>query len=328
MLNLAGEKKRLARLKSKGPKSAVDGLETNAFNSQPCDARDAPLEESVDTARNNEFRPMQPTEGVFSAIDDVEEIIRNSGDVGQWDLGQAGSMPFMFTSAESLPNFGITDDTSWSAFTSPNGTIAPALLDSLSTTSPSSTNPYSMSSSTNSPPNDEFPDSYLLPVHELTLLKGFLRIAERLGCTGTLWQIETLSPFNLNTAPAFETLPEVWRPTSAQIMVPHHPLIDFLPWPSVRDRILAIMSMPSESRPPAAAGDLWLYNLAYDVEDNAEGIRIYGGDPYDPESWEVGQKLFENWWFVFDRKVVERSNKWRKLRGAPLLTAKSSTTES
>lgn len=43
---------------------------------------------------------------------------------------------------------------------------------------------------------------------------------------------------------------------------------------------------------------------------------MYGGDPYDAECWEVGQTLFEKWWFVFDREIVNQSNRWRSLRGA------------
>jgi hypothetical protein len=155
-----------------------------------------------------------------------------------------------------------------------------------------------------------------------------MRIATRIGSTENLWSLGTISSFYLNTTSTYDSLPEVLRPTNAQIMIPHHPLIDFLPWPSVRDRLLAIAALPAEARPPSAAGDLWFLNFAYDLEDNSEGVRINGGDPYDPESWEVGQKLFEGWWFVFDRRVVDRSNKWRKLRGAPLLTAKSTTSES
>jgi hypothetical protein len=272
---------------------------------------------------------IQPTGDVFSAIDDVEEILRTSDGVNTWNQDLESSMPSLFTGMETLPNYVIAEDTSWLSSSSADGTISPSFLDPFSSiSSSSSSNTNTVSSSYNSPPADEFVDNYLLPVHELTLLKALMRIAGRIGCTQNLWSLETLSSFNTNTAPPHDTLPQVWRPTAAQIMIPHHPLIDFLPWPSVRDRLLAIMALPSESRPPSAAGDLWFLNFAYDLEDNAEGIRIYGGDPYDPESWEVGQKLFESWWFVFDRKVVERSNRWRELRGAPLLTAKSSTSES
>jgi hypothetical protein len=61
---------------------------------------------------------------------------------------------------------------------------------------------------------------------------------------------------------------------------------------------------------------LALLQFVYDLEDGAEGIRIWGGDPYDSTCWEVGQLLFERWWFIFDREIIEQSNRWRALRGA------------
>ncbi|KAI3318698.1 hypothetical protein HD806DRAFT_309685 [Xylariaceae sp. AK1471] len=172
-----------------------------------------------------------------------------------------------------------------------------------------------------------FPDSYYLPVNELTLLRGLMRIAIRLRCnTTTIWDLEANSPFNDGTHTALTTqqLPPVWRPTLSQLSMPHHPIIDLLPWPNVRDRILMLMSLPDEARPPVVAGPLAVVQLAYDLEDAAEGIRIWSDNPYEPTSWEIGQVLFERWWFIFDRQVIDQSNYWRKLRGAATLTIKSS----
>lgn len=59
-----------------------------------------------------------------------------------------------------------------------------------------------------------------------------------------------------------------------------------------------------------------LVNFIYDMEDSSEGIRIWGSDPYSPENWEVGQVIYQRWWFLFDRQVVDRSNYLRSLRGA------------
>ncbi|KAI1133695.1 hypothetical protein F5Y10DRAFT_228363 [Nemania abortiva] len=197
-------------------------------------------------------------------------------------------------------------------------TIDPsALLDSLSSSPSSSGNPESTEIS--------FPDSYYLPVNELTILRGLMRIAMRLGCnTATIWDLGANSPFNDGTHTALTTqeLPQVWRPTLSQSSIPHHPVIDLLPWPNVRDRIIMLMGLPDEARPPAAAGPLAIAQLAYDLEDAAEGVRIWGDDPCEPTSWEIGQVLFERWWFVFDRQVIEQSNYWRKLRGAAVLSSK------
>ncbi|KAI0489805.1 hypothetical protein F4859DRAFT_462437 [Xylaria cf. heliscus] len=194
-------------------------------------------------------------------------------------------------------------------------TLDPSTLPSSSSTSPSVSN----NSETT---NISFPDSYYLPVHGLVLLRGLVRIAMRLRCnTTTIWDLNANSPFNDGTHTALTTqeLPPVWRPTLSQSSIPHHPIIDLLPWPSVRDRIIMLLSLPDDDRPPAASGPLATVHLAYDLEDGAEGARIWGDDPYDPTAWEVGQVFFERWWFVFDREVINQSNYWRKLRGAQVL---------
>ncbi|TGJ80186.1 hypothetical protein E0Z10_g8585 [Xylaria hypoxylon] len=171
-----------------------------------------------------------------------------------------------------------------------------------------------------------FPDSYYLPVNELTLLRGLMRIAMRLRCNTTkIWELGANSPFNDGTHTALTTqeLPQVWRPTVSQSSIPHHPVIDLLPWPNVRDRIILLMGLPDEARPPSLAGPLAIAQLAYDLEDTAEGVRIWGDDPCEPTAWEIGQVLFERWWFVFDRQVIDQSNYWRKLRGAATLCIES-----
>ncbi len=158
-----------------------------------------------------------------------------------------------------------------------------------------------------------FPDSYLLPVPELALLRAFGRIARRLGCGATaIWELGARSPFagaagrvGVGVGVGVEVgvpPPPHLRPTAAQRTVPHHPILDLLPWPGVRDRLITVLS------------DGW--------------NRIWGPDVYDPAAWEVGQVLFERWWFVFDRQVIEQSNYWRRMRGARELSIGGSSSSS
>ncbi|CAG7564794.1 unnamed protein product [Fusarium equiseti] len=178
---------------------------------------------------------------------------------------------------------------------------------------------------------ESFPDSYNLPLLQLTLLKGVLRIADRLNCKQNLWDLDANSAFATGIATPAALLPANWQPTPSQVSVPHHPIFDLLPWPSVRERAISILSLPDELRPPRAQGVLACVNFAYDLEDTAEGVRIHGEDPYDPGSWELGQVAFERWWFLFDNTIINTSNRWRKTRGAPPLLLKggsSSTTTS
>ncbi|KAK9776836.1 hypothetical protein AB5N19_10715 [Seiridium cardinale] len=120
-------------------------------------------------------------------------------------------------------------------------------------------------------------DSYLLPVHGLKLLQAFMRLAESLNCQDSFWDLTAKSPFNDTSIPLNPVvLTSSYAPTVAQKTIPHHPIIDFLPWPSVRDRLIAIFNLPDELKPPCAVGPLALIQLAHDMEDSAEGIRIWG----------------------------------------------------
>ncbi|KAM0349017.1 hypothetical protein ACHAPU_003952 [Fusarium lateritium] len=172
---------------------------------------------------------------------------------------------------------------------------------------------------------ESFPDSYHLPNLQITLFKAIMRIAGRLNCNEGLWELSGNSAFNTGTGTPASLLPPAWQPTQSQIDIPHHPVFDLLPWPSVRERVIFITSLPDESRPPRAQGSLACVNFAYDLEDTAEGVRIYGEDPYDPENWEVGQLAFERWWWLFDSTIIATSNRWRRARGAPPLLLKSAS---
>ncbi|RYP47843.1 hypothetical protein DL768_006160 [Monosporascus sp. mg162] len=180
-------------------------------------------------------------------------------------------------------------------------------------------------SSTNPPASESFPDSYLLAVPPLTLLRALLRVANRLKVASSVWSLTAVSPFNLGLGPAVSELPPSWQPTSIQLSVPHHPVLDLLPWPGVRDRLIGVMSLSSEGVDGGGGTGSRLLDFIYDMEDRAEGIRIWGSDLYDEANWEVGQVLFERWWFVFDRGVVERSNQRRRLRGAAPLRIQGPT---
>ena len=195
---------------------------------------------------------------------------------------------------------------------------------------PATINPSSLfdSASISTDSNFSFPDSYLLPMSELALLRAFLRIGARLGCTAGagMWDMSAKSIFSRpNRLPLL--LPEEWEPTPSQLRVPHHPVLDFLPWPSVRERVITVLDLPDDARPPSAAGPLAVVQFVYDMEDTAEGMRIWGGNPCDPQAWEVGQVLFERWWYIFDRAVIDQSNRWRELRGAPRLCLKGPVQE-
>ncbi|KAM7213289.1 protein of unknown function (DUF3425) domain containing protein [Rhypophila decipiens] len=275
------------------------------------------------------------------------------------------SMDSLLRAVESLPidmaNFMTDPLGSHSAPEMNNDLLAASdppnsLFDTLYNTTPATTPSFTNTNSPNSEPTsnsliaawESFPDSYLLPMPELTLLRALLRIAVRLNAHA-VWDMAANSPFNSSPDISWTCdLPAAWKPTPLQITTPHHPLIDLLPWPSVRDKMLSMLTLPSSSTTSCRAAELLgrgelqhhqieeglpkpavlqdcedgvppLVGFIYDMEDGAEGIRIWGDDPYQGDNWEVGQVVFQRWWFLFDRPVVERSNYLRRLRGADVL---------
>lgn len=189
-------------------------------------------------------------------------------------------------------------------------------------TSPSLTTATPASQSTSFHQSLDFPDEVNLPMLELNLLRGAMAIAKRLQVDTLVWSLESTSPFYNASASTYNHLPINLRPTAVQLNNPHHPALDILPWPSVRDRLILVFSQPEDLRPPSARGPTGLVDFVYDLEDPAEGVRIWGDDPYSDEYWEVGEKLFKNWWWALDGRVVSRSNQLRYDRGADMLGTK------
>ncbi|KIW35684.1 uncharacterized protein PV07_02369 [Cladophialophora immunda] len=166
-----------------------------------------------------------------------------------------------------------------------------------------------------------FPDEAHLEMAELTLLRGCMAIARRMKVQDIIWSLTSTSPFadSSTSLTQFSYLPSNLQPTLVQMTIPHHPVIDLLPWPLARDRMIKVLSQPPQFRPPGAASPTALLDFVYDLEDSAEGVRISGGDPYSEMNWEVGEKVFKSWWWILDRDIVKRSNELRASRGAPML---------
>jgi hypothetical protein len=170
-----------------------------------------------------------------------------------------------------------------------------------------------------------FPDTSLLPIPALTLLHASLTIAARLGIAMQIWDCASISPFYTRYCPSLDdasensvssttcgsgididiaSLPENLRPTRTQRLLSHHPLLDILPWPSVRDKLIMYFSQPVGLRP----AELGMGQLVADLEDEAEGVvvRAGGTEPWEVKNWEVGRALEKRWWFVLDAKVKRR----------------------
>ncbi|CAG8304602.1 unnamed protein product [Penicillium nalgiovense] len=194
-----------------------------------------------------------------------------------------------------------------------------------------------------------FPDDHILEVPSLTLLNAAMKIAQRLNITELIWDMSAVSPFfdhnpsqpsmtdppSLTSSPAsgpssrispsyhmafFDELPPHLQPTPTQRLIPHHPVLDLLPWPSTRDKLIQVFNLPVNLRPQTAQDPMGIVRLVYDMEDSSgEGMKVNGQDPFKPQEWEIGQLLFQRWWWAFESNVVENSNCARRGRGKEML---------
>ncbi|KAF3935156.1 hypothetical protein ABW20_dc0106063 [Dactylellina cionopaga] len=169
-----------------------------------------------------------------------------------------------------------------------------------------------------------FPDESNLSIPTFSLLRACTTIAQRLKVCHLLWDFTATSPFYGTMSSQHHDLPADLRPTVTQLTIPHHPMLDLLPWPKFRDRLISTFSLEETMWPVHKSERLNLLRLVYDMEnsegDGCEGVRVNGTNAYDGSGWEVGQGFFKVWWWALDRDIVGRSNYWRSQRGDPKLT--------
>jgi hypothetical protein len=123
---------------------------------------------------------------------------------------------------------------------------------------------------------------------------------------------DALSPFTDPSSPLCRsrTLPPALRPTKLQHEIPHHPWIDLLPIPGMRDNLLR-------------AGDSYDdTELCSDIVGVCGGpadktALIVWGEPWEPNNWEVTESFLSQWaWTIRGcSQLFESTNYWRKRRG-------------
>jgi hypothetical protein len=139
---------------------------------------------------------------------------------------------------------------------------------------------------------DPAADTHFLMLPSMTAYNAFHRI-------GLLLEIQCslLDGFHVRASPS--KLPPSLAPTARQQVVPHKTFVDILPWPSLRDRILASLTVINEEE--------FLTGL--------QECRTWGNVPWDPMGWEVGPEFARKWWFLMDETVLASTNFWRAQRG-------------
>jgi hypothetical protein len=231
----------------------------------------------------------------------------------------------------SLPGFASPNTVSaWEEMEMPNSLedshYEPSLDETLS--SPESANPYFNSQQTVStftwPHTSQvisFPEPVLsndleMDVPVLKTMRIGLRIIEMLG---GLEHVYDLTSKWTMTGCDISQLPPSFQPTPTQLRVPHHPIIDMIPWPSLRTKLILMYAMPPALRPPNARVPDSILQIAHDIDDPAEGFIVNGPNGMSEDEWEIGGAFLKNWWWAVDQEIVSKTNAQRVKRGVPRL---------
>ncbi|KAB2573248.1 hypothetical protein DBV05_g8071 [Lasiodiplodia theobromae] len=110
-------------------------------------------------------------------------------------------------------------------------------------------------------------------------------------------------------------LPPSLRPTALQLSVSHHPWVDVLPLPELRDNLLRRDESTYDKK--ELCRDLRGFQA---VEDGRYGGMVVWGEAWDPRGWEVTDAFAEKWPWVVEgcHALWESTAHWRAVRSASL----------
>ena len=113
----------------------------------------------------------------------------------------------------------------------------------------------------------------------------------------------TYNPFPELTTP----VPHSLNPTNLQLSTFHHPYLDTIASPSLRNNILIATLREDQEE-----------QLCMDLHSNGS-ITVWGSQPWSSMGWEVSQNFADRWGWILDGETIRCSNFWRMERGeAPL----------
>lgn len=108
------------------------------------------------------------------------------------------------------------------------------------------------------------------------------------------------------------TLPDVLKPIKAQLETHHSYGIDLIPSVSLRERLLTIA-------PEVAQSFVVEIGILGDARENVGELIVWGENVLDETAWEFSPATLERWGWMLGREWVQRSNFWRRQRGASQL---------
>ncbi|OCB84462.1 hypothetical protein A7U60_g8448 [Sanghuangporus baumii] len=100
-------------------------------------------------------------------------------------------------------------------------------------------------------------------------------------------------------------LPQSLRPTLVQRTVPHESVIDTIPHPELRDRLILLRGR---------------FDLVDALHDYTKSLTLHGDDVLAHSNWELGENWLRRYGFLVDQPVLNICNRWRRERGEPELS--------
>jgi hypothetical protein len=109
-------------------------------------------------------------------------------------------------------------------------------------------------------------------------------------------------------------LPLALRPSSIQCQISHHPSLDLLPDPQMRDNLIQASGTYDEEK--LCADLLGMFGCS----QGRNGLIIWG-EPWDPAGWEVTEPFSKHWAWALRGcdELLRATNQWRDKRGEPPL---------
>ncbi|KAL4942398.1 hypothetical protein BDV06DRAFT_211901 [Aspergillus oleicola] len=107
-----------------------------------------------------------------------------------------------------------------------------------------------------------------------------------------------------------DNIPLSLRPTHIQRTMPHHPWLDFFPFPKMRDRLILAEHLYDDDE---LCHDL----MAFWDTRNTQATLIVWGQSWDPRVWEVTEGFVAKWGWLLkgSPELLVSTNYWRRRRG-------------
>ncbi|EJD01041.1 uncharacterized protein FOMMEDRAFT_141779 [Fomitiporia mediterranea MF3/22] len=95
-------------------------------------------------------------------------------------------------------------------------------------------------------------------------------------------------------------LPQSLRPTLVQRTVPHESVIDGIPHPELRDRMILLRGR---------------FDIVDALHEYAKSLTLHGDDVLAHNNWEIGESWLRRYGFLVEQPILNICNRWRRERG-------------